>query len=92
MPETGLVPVEGGSEGETMRPLDFASEPGSPASALLGPGVIEAELDALAARQQGDGGWTVDFASYSPVAALEWRGYATVGAVQTLVRAGRLSS
>jgi hypothetical protein len=91
VPDTGLVPVEGGSEGETMRALDFSSEPGSPASALLRPGVIEAELDELAANQQADGGWTVDFASYSPAAAQEWRGYATVSAVQTLKRAGRLS-
>ncbi|MDI5977921.1 hypothetical protein [Amycolatopsis magusensis] len=91
VPDTGLVPVEGGSEGETMRALNFASVPGSPASKLLRPGVLEAELDELAARQQEDGGWTVDFASYSPVAALEWRGYVTVGALLTLKRAGRLS-
>lgn len=90
VPETGLVPVEGGSEGETMRALNFASVPGSPASALLRADVIEAELDELAAQQQEDGGWTVDFASYSPAATLEWRGYATVGALLTLKRAGRL--
>lgn len=90
VPDTGLVPVEGGSEGETMRALDFASVPGSPASALLGAGVLEAGLDELAAEQQDDGGWKVDFASYSPAAAMEWRGYVTVGAVTTLQRAGRL--
>jgi hypothetical protein len=90
VPDDGLVPVEGGSEGETMRALNFASVPGSPASALLRPGVIEAELDGLAAQQRDDGGWTVDFGSFSPAAALEWRGYATVGAVLTLERAGRL--
>lgn len=90
VPDTGLVPVEGGSEGETMRALNFASRPGSPASTLLADGVIEAELDALAGQQQADGGWRVDFASYSPIAELEWRGYATVGAVATLKRAGRL--
>jgi hypothetical protein len=90
VPDTGLVPVQGGSEGETMRALNFASVPASPASALLHAGVIDAELDELAARQQDDGGWTVDFASYSPAATLEWRGYVTVGAVLTLKRAGRL--
>jgi hypothetical protein len=90
VPDTGLVPVEGGSEGETMRALDFASVPGSPASALLHADVIAAELDELAANQQDDGGWTVDFASYSPAAALEWRGYMTVDAVLTLKRAGRV--
>jgi hypothetical protein len=31
-----------------------------------------------------DGGWPVDFASSSPVAALEWRGCATVAAVRSL--------
>lgn len=92
VPDTGLVPVQGGSEGETMRALNFASVPGSPASALLRADVIDAELDDLAAQQQDDGGWTVDFASYSPAAALEWRGYVTVGAVLTLKRAGRLQT
>jgi hypothetical protein len=92
VPDTGLVPVEGGSEGETMRALDFAPVPGSPASALLRAGVIDAELDELAAQQQDDGGWTVDFASYSPAAALEWRGYMTVHAVLILARAGRLQT
>ena len=90
VPNTGLVPVQGGSEGETMRALDFAALPGSPASALLRDGVIEAELDSLATQQEKDGGWKVDFASFSPAATLEWRGYATVHAVLTLQRAGRL--
>ncbi|GAB3569076.1 hypothetical protein GCM10027445_20300 [Amycolatopsis endophytica] len=90
VPGTGLVPVEGGSEGETMRALDFAPVPGSPASRLLAPGVLDRELDRLAGQQQDDGGWVVDFASFSPAAALEWRGYATVRAVATLQRAGRL--
>ncbi len=90
VPDTGLVPVDGGSEGETMRALNFAPVPGTPASALLRPGVLESELDRLAGRQLDDGGWVVDFASFSPAAALEWRGYATVQAVQTLHRAGRL--
>jgi hypothetical protein len=90
VPDTGLVPVEGGSEGETMRALNFASRPDSPAGSLLRAEVLEEELAALAAQQQDDGGWTVDFASYSPAAALDWRGYATVGAVLTLQRAGRL--
>ena len=31
-----------------------------------------------------DGGWVVDHGSFSPIAALEWRGYATVRAVEIL--------
>lgn len=35
-------------------------------------------------------GWPCDFASYSPAAALEWRGYLTLLAVTTLKENGRL--
>jgi len=90
IPADGLVPVAGGSEGETMRPLDFAPLPGRPARRLFSADVIEDDLRRLASGQQDDGGWTVDFASYSPAAALEWRGYATVGAV-SLLRANALA-
>lgn len=71
-----------------MRPLDFSPLPGGPTRALFDASVIESELSALAARQHGDGGWAVDFDSYSPVAALEWRGHATVQAVWLLKRNG----
>jgi hypothetical protein len=84
IPENGLVHVEGGLEDEMMRPLDFAPYPGRPARALLAPEVVAEELRRLDGQQQDDGGWTVDFASYSPAAELEWRGYTTVKAVAIL--------
>jgi hypothetical protein len=34
--------------------------------------------------EREDGRWSVDFQSYSPAAALEWRGYATVRALSVL--------
>ena len=40
--------------------------------------------------QQDDGGWVVDFTAYSPAAALDWRGYATVGALTVLRANGRV--
>ena len=58
--------------------------PGGPARSLFGPGVVEAELERLAAAQQPDGGWRVDFDSYSPAATLEWRGHRTVNALVLL--------
>jgi hypothetical protein len=67
-----------------MRPLDFAPMPGGPARTLLADGVVDAELERLAAAQQPDGGWTVDYDSHSPAAALEWRGHRTVGALLLL--------
>ncbi|WP_410587930.1 hypothetical protein [Amycolatopsis sp. lyj-23] len=88
VPADGLAPVAGGSEGETLRALDFAPRPDRPARALFAAGVIDAELQRLAGEQQDDGGWRVDFASFSPAAALEWRGCATVRAVSVLQRHG----
>ncbi len=81
VPADGLLRVTGGAEDEFMRPLDFAPTPGGPARTLFAPAVVEAELERLAAAQQPDGGWRVDFDSYSPAATLEWRGYRTVEAL-----------
>jgi hypothetical protein len=86
IPEGGLVPVRGGSEGEAMRPLDFTLTPDQPARELFGAETIAADLDRLASGQQDDGGWRVDFANYSPAAELEWRGYMTVRALWLLKR------
>ncbi|WUI03788.1 hypothetical protein OHR68_18915 [Spirillospora sp. NBC_00431] len=88
IPASGLVHVQGGLEDEMMRPLDFAPYPDSRARAVFDPDVVAAELRRLDGRQQDDGGWRVDFASYSPAAELEWRGYATVAAVAVLTRNG----
>ena len=84
VPADGLLHVAGGADDEFMRPLDFAPLPGGPARALFAPGVVDAELERLAAGQRPDGGWTVDFASFSPAATLEWRGHRTVQALVLL--------
>jgi hypothetical protein len=91
LPPSATVPVAGGKEGEAMRPLDFSPMPHRPLRALIDPDAIEADLDRVCAERRPDGGWDVDFHSYSPAAALEWRGYATVRAVQILVAHGRLT-
>lgn len=90
IPADGRLHVAGGAADEFMRPLDFAPFPGGPARELFAPSVVEAELDRLAAGQQDDGGWTVDFDSYSPAATLEWRGHRTVNALVLLRASGRL--
>ena len=89
VPDNGHVPVHGGEEDETLRPLDLAPDPDGAARRHLDPAVVEADLDRLAAGQQDDGGWTVDFVSRSPAGKLDWRGYATVAAVDVLSRNGR---
>lgn len=85
LPHDGVIPVEGGSEGEAIRPLDLAPRREGAARGLFAAGVLDHEYERLTRAQQPDGGWTVDFASASPAAALEWRGYATVAAVRNLL-------
>ena len=87
-PADGVLAVAGGLPDEVLRPLDFAPYPDRPVRALFDPGVVAAELERLAEAQQSDGGWTVDFASASPAAGLEWRGYQTVWAVGVLLANG----
>jgi hypothetical protein len=84
LPESGSLRVTGGVEGEKLTPLDISPTPDRPLRALLSPDVVAAELDRLEAGQEQDGGWDIDFASYSPVARLEWRGYRTVWALSVL--------
>ena len=86
VPADGRVTVAGGAEGETLRPLDIAPDPGRPARELVDPGHVAADLQRLASGQQDDGGWTVDYLPISPAGTLDWRGYATVGAIDTLRR------
>lgn len=89
VPKHGAIPVIGGAEGETLNLLDYAPEPGRPLRALLDPRAVSDDLDRLEHAQLEDGGWPVDFTSYSDAATLEWRGYATVGAVAVLRSNGR---
>jgi hypothetical protein len=84
IPANGTVRVQGGTGDEMLRPLDLSPDPDGPVRGLFDRIVIAADLDRLARGQQPDGGWSVDWVSPSPAAALEWRGYATVDAVTIL--------
>ncbi|QXC61148.1 hypothetical protein KSP35_23030 [Aquihabitans sp. G128] len=85
----GPLPVVGGIEGEVLHPIELAPRPGAPSRSLYSAATIDAELDRLVDEQRPDGGWTVAFRTNSPAAALEWRGFATVGAVAKLLAGGR---
>jgi hypothetical protein len=88
IPADGRVRVRGGTEDEALRPLDIAPYPDRPARALFTPDLVAADLERLAGLQQDDGGWTVDYQKISPAGSLDWRGYATVRAVDILRRNG----
>ncbi len=82
--------VAGGKADEAMRPLDFSPQPNRPLRDLFDSGAVAADLDRLALEQQEDGGWPVDWQSWSPAGALEWRGWATVRALTILGAHDRL--
>jgi hypothetical protein len=88
VPPDGRLRVQGGSEDETLRPLDLAPYPDRPARDLFAAEVVSADLDRLAALQQDDGGWTVEYLQSSPAGSLDWRGHATVRAIDVLRRNG----
>jgi len=85
----GPTPVTGGAEGEALHLLDFTPHTDAPSRMSFTANAITADLARLAAQQQPDGGWTVDYTMYSPAAELEWRAYATIQAIATL-RGARL--
>jgi hypothetical protein len=84
IPASGLLHVVGGLDDEMMRPLDFAPIPDRPVRGLFAHDVVAADLDRLAGLQSADGGWPSAWASSSPAAELEWRGWLTVRAVAIL--------
>jgi hypothetical protein len=84
IPPSGSLHVDGGAEDEFVGPLHFSPWPDRPVRAHLDAGAVAADLECLAGGQRPDGGWVVDFAAYSPAAALEWRGYETIRALMVL--------
>lgn len=86
----GSVPVPGGTADETLTALTLSPHRGSRSRALFTDKQIELCLDQLEAGQQDDGGWTFDWAAWSPAQADEWRGLVTLRALQVLHNNGRL--
>lgn len=95
--EQGLVDVgegkahEGYAEGETHKPHDYAPTPDSLARQWFSDDEVDADLDALAARQQDDGGWTFPWAAWTPVTTYEWRPIVTITALLALRAYDRIS-
>jgi hypothetical protein len=84
-----IAPV-GGTEGETLRPLDLSPHPGSRSRGLVGDTEIEAHLDLVESQQEQDGGWMFDWRAWSPAQTTDWRGNVTIRALTWLRDHGRL--
>lgn len=82
--------LEPGAEGYVHPPYVFAPTPASLALPLYHEELMNDHLDALAAGQQGDGGWPISWPAVSPGCELEYRGWVTLGALKTLKAYGRL--
>ena len=87
----GSVSVPGGAEGEILTALTLSPHPRARSRALFTDDQIDVCLDELEAGQHDDGGWTFDWAAWSPAQADEWRGLVTLKALQTLGANGRLA-
>ena len=72
------------ASGYVFMPLDFAPSPHSLCRRLFDEATIRTHLDALARRQQVDGGWPISWTAVSPACELEYRGIVTIHALQTL--------
>jgi hypothetical protein len=95
----GLVPQLDTAEwyrpdpGETrygVTPLHLCPRSDSIARPHFDDAFLQTHLDALAAKQQDDGGWPINFEPPSPGAAVEWRGRWTLEALETLRAWARL--
>ncbi|MGE4428511.1 MAG: hypothetical protein AB7G37_18820 [Solirubrobacteraceae bacterium] len=84
-----LVDVDVDGADEAHRPLHVAPVPGARTARLFDPAVLDAHVDALAAGQQDDGGWTFDWMAWSPATTADWRGVLTVDALRILRAHGR---
>jgi hypothetical protein len=89
--EPGVVALDPQAEGYVQRPLDWAPTPQSFCRRLFADDVIAAHLDALAARQQPDGGWPISWPPVSAACEAEWRGWRTIEALGTLRAYGALA-
>ena len=88
--QPGVVALDPEAVGYVQMPLDFAPSPSSACHVLFSSAVLDQHLDALAARQQEDGGWPLNWETVGAGAALEARGMRTLKALRTLSAYGRL--
>jgi hypothetical protein len=66
-----MVAIDPDAGGYVFKSLDFATRPDSAAMKAFSSPIIEHHLEALAARQQEDGGWPLTWEPSSAAATLE---------------------
>ncbi len=89
-PLLALVEPDPSATGHILQPLDLAPHPSGFARRLFPTSLIDQHLDALAAAQRPDGGWTVGWPIWTPLTSPEWRSVITIERLRTLRAYGRL--
>lgn len=87
---SGLV-AKVGTTGYVRKALDWAPFPDDPLRVHFSEQEIQANLEEIVAGQQEDGGWGITWHPISPSCEMEWRGWATVGALLRLRANGYFS-
>ncbi|GLV60265.1 hypothetical protein KDH_70850 [Dictyobacter sp. S3.2.2.5] len=82
--QPGVIELDPQASGYVQKPLNWAPTPDSFCRRLFTDETIATHLDALARRQQADGGWPISWDTLSPAVAYEWRGRVTIEALSTL--------
>ena len=85
------VQTDGYEDDEGMAPHHYAEKPTSLARSWFTDDEFGKDLDELQNGQQEDGGWNFGFPAFTPVTHCEWRSIATIDALLTLKRYGRIS-
>lgn len=86
----GHVTFDPHGDGYVFTPLAYAPSPWSMCRRLFDDATIETHLDALAHKQQQDGGWPIAWLAVSPACELEYRGVVTLNTLKTLKAYGYL--
>ena len=80
----GHISYDPSTSGYVFMPLHYAPSPQNMARRLFDTTTIQRHLDAVASRQQMDGGWPISWSAVSPACELEYRGIVTLNALKTL--------
>ncbi|MGW6936396.1 hypothetical protein ACWGE0_40495 [Lentzea sp. NPDC054927] len=83
--------TEGYADGERLELHQYAQKPTSLARNWFTDEEFSKDLDELENGQQEDGGWNFGFPAFTPITHFEWRSIATIDALLTLRRYGRIS-
>ncbi len=86
----GVVTLDPQAAGYVQFPLDWAPRPDSFLRPIFDGATIRVHLEALAGKQQADGGWPINWQALGPGPEAEWRGWVTIDTLAKLKAYGEM--